>query len=168
VAEGLLCRLGVFTGESHDLDDLLRGEGGRGAGAGLIGEDRREEPEPLAVRGAFGLGGFQTGRCLGPTLTPQADRLAMEVELTSDLIVGKAGGGKADDLETTEQLLGSVLTSCQVVEQLSLALGKLDGKRARGGHQIGSCYRQRSGRVRLSRPKYIPFSPWRRTSAVMY
>jgi hypothetical protein len=112
VAEGVLGGLGVFTGEGDDLDDVLWGKGDGSARSGFIGEDPLQQPEQLGMGGSLGLGGFQAGSGLDPSLTPEASCLATEVELASDLIVGQTVGGEADDLETTEQLLGGVLASC--------------------------------------------------------
>jgi hypothetical protein len=160
--------VGILTGERHDLGEGFGREGGGSAGAGLIGEDRLDEPEQLGVSSAFGLGRFEAGRRLGPTLAPDTGRLPVEVQLMSDRIVGQAIGGKADDLEATEQLLGGVLPTRQKVQQLALALGELDGKRTRARHPRASFRGWRRGRIRLSEPKYIPSSFWRRISAAMY
>jgi hypothetical protein len=168
VADGQGGRLGVLTGEGHDLGERLWGKGGGSAGARVIGEDPRDDREELGVGGALRGGGIEAGNGLGPPLTPEASRLAMEVELASDLIVGQTIGGKADDLETTEQLLGGMLASSEVVEQLALAFCKLDGKRARAGHRIGSFPGHRSRRVQSSRPKSIPSNPWWGISARLY
>jgi len=101
VSEGPLRRLGVFTGEGNDLDNDLRGERGGGTRAGFIGEDRLDQPQQLGLRGPFCRGGFEAVSRLDPTLSPDAGRLPVEVELTSDLLVRLAIGGEADDLEAT-------------------------------------------------------------------
>src|SRR5947209_12041508 len=130
--------LRILTGEGHDLGEGLRAERGGSAGARVIGEDPLDDRLQLGLGGAFRLGGFEAGSRLGPTRAPDADRLTMEVELPSNLIVGLACGSEADDLEATEQLLGGVLAASQMVEQQTLSWGQLDGKRARAGHQIDS------------------------------
>jgi len=101
VSEGLLRRLGVFTGEGDDLDHDLRGERGGGTRAGVIGEDRLDQPQQVGVRGAFCRGGFEAVSRLDPPLSPEASRLPVEVKLPRDLLVRLAIGGEADDLEAT-------------------------------------------------------------------
>jgi hypothetical protein len=154
----------LLTGEGHDLGERLGREGRGHARAGLIGEDRFDEAEQLEVGGSFGLGRFEAVLGLGPTLAPGTSGLSMEIELMSDRIIGEAIGGKADDLEATEQLLGGVLPARQKVQQCVLACRQLDGKRTRAGQPMASF----RGRVRLSEPQYIPSNLWRRTSAALY
>src|SRR5712691_6535686 len=157
-----------LTRQGHDLGEGLGREGGRSAGARLIGEDRLDEAEQLGVGGAFGLGGFQAVGSLGPTLAPGTDRLPMEVELMSDLMIGLAISRKADNLEATEHLLGGVLAASQLIEERPLVWCELDGNRARAGHRVASFHAVGSRAVRSSEPQYIPSSLWRWTSAAMY
>jgi hypothetical protein len=154
MAEGQGTGLRVLTGEGHDLGESLGREGGGGAGAGLIGEDRLDEAEQLGVAGAFGLSRFEAVSGLGPTLAPGTGGLPMKMQLMSDRIVGQAIGGKADDLEATEQLLRRVLPTRQMVEELALALGKLDGKWARAGHPMTSYRKVRREDRALRAPVY--------------
>jgi hypothetical protein len=154
----------VLTGECHELGEGLRREGRRRARAGLIGEEGFDEPEQLGVGGPFRLGRGEAVLALGPALAPGPCRLPMEVELMSDRIIGQTIGGKANDLDATEQLLGGVLPSRQMIQQGALAKCHLDGKRTRAGHPRASF----RGRIRLSEPKFISSSCWRWNSAAMY
>jgi hypothetical protein len=164
MADGQGRGLGVLTRQGHDLGEGLGRKGRRSAGSGLISEDRFDEAEQLGVGGPFGLGCGEAVLGLGPPLAPGTRRLPMEEELMSDRIIGQAIGGKADDLEATEQLLGGELPARQMVQQLALAYRQLDGKRTRAGHRMASFRR----RVRLSELQYISSSFWRRKSAAMY
>jgi hypothetical protein len=129
VADGTSRGLWVFTGQRHDLDEALRGEGERGSRAGFIGEDRLDEAELLALAGPFRLGGFEAGGAGLPACPPRADGFAMAVELASDLIGVGAVGSKADNLKTAQELLGRVVAAHQEIQELPLRQAKTKGKR---------------------------------------
>lgn len=168
MTERLVGGLGVFTGEGHHLDDLLGSEGSRATGAGRIGEEGLEEPQQLGLGGPIGHGGVEGGQSVDPPFSPEANGLAMELELTGDLIVRLSVGRQTDDLEAAEQLLGGVLATDQMVEQLSLALRQWDGKSETAGHGSDSFHGQRVGRPWLSLLKFIPSRLWRRIPAALY
>jgi hypothetical protein len=138
VADGTSRGLGVFTGQRHDLDEALRGEGGGSPRAGFIGEDRLDEPEELALGSALGLGRFEGLGAREPASTPGADGLAMAVKLASDLIIVSAVGGQGDNVETAEQLLGTGVAAHQEIQELPLRQGKTKGKRDGARHGVSS------------------------------
>src|SRR5580692_7136012 len=83
-------RLGVFTGERHDLADHLRRERRRRTTAGGIAQTRRDP------------GGR---RRIAPPAPPVTDRLAPNPQLPCGLLDAQAGSGQQDDPSSFRQLL---------------------------------------------------------------
>ena len=134
MADGPARLPGRLTGQRHDPDDLLGGEGGRPAGARGIVEDPRDQAEELWVGEVVLLG---PGQGLGggePAVAPETDGDPVEAEVPGGDQQARVGGQREHDVDAADQPLGCGLALAKLVEQGSLSSREVDGRRRRAAH----------------------------------
>lgn len=147
--------LGRLTGDGHDPDDLLGAEGGRGAGAGGVGEHLLEQAQQRRLGGPLLLGLAQAWRLLEPAVAPVADGQAGQAQPPGGgLNAGVVREGQEDGGPADEALVGG-LAAGEALQQGPLRRGEREGGwlGVYSWSHSGSACRARPTRLTLRSPK---------------